>query len=507
MKKLIVLICLLTTQINFSQESVQESSIDNLIDSKPVVVNYDSIMRKTLDSINFNIHKEVSAIDSLWINEFINSPLNDSLSYSIGDDETFESVMEELPTKLLKKRLAAIDKTTPFNVEYNPQLEAIIKSFLLKRKPIFSVVMERARYFFPMFEEHLAKYNIPLELKYLAIVESALKPTAVSRVGATGLWQFMYQTGVQYNLNVNSYVDERSDPFRATEAACKYLQALYNIYNDWDMALAAYNSGPGNVNKAIRRAGGKTNYWQIRSYLPQETASYVPLFYATMYIFTYANEHNIKAKESAISRFQTDTVQVKRHLTFDQIKETLKVDMEVLKFLNPQYKLNEIPHMKDKNYVLTLPVKHIGNFVSNENLIYAYVDAQKAALEKPIIPIVEEKREVTHVVRRGEYLGRIANKYNVSINDLKKWNRLRSSNVQVGQRLKINGVSVASSSTATISKSTPKGEYSTYVVRSGDSLWAIAQKFSGVSVDNIKTWNNIWSTSLKPGTKLKIFNI
>ena len=275
--------------------------------------------------------------------------------------------------------------------------------------------------------------------------------------------------------------------------------------------MAAYNSGPGNVNKAIRRAGGKTNYWQIRNYLPQETASYVPLFYATMYIFNYANEHNIKAKETALNRFETDTVYVKRALTFDQIQQTLKVNKEVLTFLNPQYKLGVIPSSETNSYVLTLPVKHIGNFVSNEKLIYAYVDAQKAALEKPILPTVEQVRDVIHVVRRGEYLGRIATKYHVTVSDLKKWNKLRSTNVQVGQKLKISAttaVASTSKSNESNSKSTAKGGFSTYVVRPGDSLWAIAQKFDKVSVNNIKDWNNIWkSKSLKPGTKLKIYNI
>lgn len=508
MKKYLLIAVIFISQISFSQ-SVADASTSSVGVNVSKNVNYDSIAKKTLESISFNIHKEVNVIDNAWIKEMINSPLNDSEMYSIEEGEEFQSEMAELPTKLLKKRLAQMDKMTPFNVEYNPQLESIIKSFLQKRKKLFSVVMERGRYFFPMFEEHLAKYNIPLELKYLAIVESALKPTAVSSAGAAGLWQFMYQTGILYNLDVSSYVDERSDPFRATEAACKYLSTLYNIYNDWDMALAAYNSGPGNVNKAIRRAGGETNYWKIRDYLPKETASYVPLFYATMYVFNYASEHNIKAKESAINLFETDTVQVKRRLTFDQIKETLKVDEEVLTFLNPQYKLGVIPYDAKKKYVLTLPVKHIGNFVSNEKLIYAYVDAQKAAMDKPDLPKVEMLAEETHVVRKGEYLGRIASNYSVSVNDIKRWNNLKSSNVQVGQRLKINsgnnssGIASASSSKSSSSKS----DYITYTVRSGDSLWSIANKYANVSVDHIKKWNNIWGNSIKPGTKLKIQNI
>jgi membrane-bound lytic murein transglycosylase D len=363
------------------------------------------------------------------------SPLNDTIRYSLKDDEVYEAELKELPTELLKERFAEIDAISPFNVEYNPQLEQLIKSYLINRKAIFSVLMERARYYFPMFEEHLAKYNMPLELKYLAVIESALKPTAKSRVGAAGLWQFMYQTGKIYNLNVSSYVDERFDPIRSTEAACKYLSVLYNMYNDWDMALAAYNSGPGNVNKAIRRAGGSMNYWKIRPYLPRETASYVPIFYATMYIFKYSNEHNIVARESAISKFETDTIHLKRQITFKQLNTILGVDNEVITFLNPQYTLGIIPKIKDKNYILTLPTKDVGNFVSNEDLIYAYIDAEEVKREKELPKYVEISDRISYKVKSGDYLGKIANRYGVSVASIKKWNNLKTTNIRIGQRL------------------------------------------------------------------------
>lgn len=511
MKKIVILILILVINIGYTQDKKDTKVLEKLKDTENLFSHEDSTFYKKLDSVKFQFHPEVSTIDSLWINELINSPLNDTLRYSLEDDEFFISELKELPTELLKQRLEELDSKTPFNISYNPQLEQIIKSYLSKRKPVFSVIMERARFYFPMFEEHLDKYNIPLELKYLAIVESALKPTAKSRVGATGLWQFMYQTGVLYNLNISSYVDERSDPIRATEAACKYLSTLYKIYNDWDLALAAYNSGPGNVNKAIRRAGGSRNFWNIRNYLPRETAGYVPAFYATMYIFKYANEHNIKARENTITRFETDTIQIKRQITFEQINETLNVDLEILKFLNPQYKLDIIPYVKNKNYVLTLPRKHVGNFVSNEKLIYAYVDYQESKREKALPQYLEVKDQITYKVRKGDYLGRIANKYKVSVSNLKRWNNLKSNNLRIGQRLKIysNNVNVVATSktTSTKAKEVPKGDYNTYIVKSGDSLWTIAQKYANVSVTNIKEWNNIWSAkSLKPGTKLKIFS-
>ena len=195
--------------------------------------------------------------------------------------------------------------------------------------------MERSEYYFPMFEKELDNHNIPLEIKYLAIVESALKPRAKSRVGATGLWQFMFATGKQFGLNVSSYVDERSDPIKSTEAACKYLASLYRIYGDWDLALAAYNSGPGNVTKAIRRSGGYKNYWNIRRHLPRETAGYLPAFLATTYIFEYAEEHGFQPNKHEITYIETDTIRVKKMISLDQVAEVTGIKIEELQFLNP----------------------------------------------------------------------------------------------------------------------------------------------------------------------------
>ncbi|MBN4082835.1 LysM peptidoglycan-binding domain-containing protein [bacterium AH-315-A23] len=512
MKKLLHIAFLLVVGYGYSQTEVDTLKLQKIEDTKDLFSNNDTLFFNKSDSLTLKLHKEASLIDSLWLNELIKSPLYDTIQYVLKDDEIFITELEELPTELLKERLKLLDSKTPFHIEYNKSLEQVIKTYLKRRKSSFSNLMEKARYYFPMFEEQLDKYDIPLEVKYLAIVESALKPRARSRVGATGLWQFMYQTGKQFDLNVSSYVDERSDPYRATEAACKYLASLYKIFGDWDLALAAYNSGPGNVSKAIRRSGGSKNYWNIRHNLPRETAGYVPAFYATMYIFEYANEHNIKAKESAITYFETDTIQVKRQLTFEQIYETLNVDIEVLQFLNPQYKLDIIPYIKGKNYTLTLPVKDVGNFISNEQQIYAYVDVEEAKREKPLPKYFEMNDRVRYKVRSGDYLGKIAEKYGVSVTKIKRWNNMRSTRLRVGQRLtiyprKLNGVTRSKLKSKTSKKIVTKGEFDTYIVKSGDSLWLIAQKFANISVQNIKEWNNIWSVkSLKPGTELKIFN-
>lgn len=511
MKKLLIVPFLFLFQIGISQTETDSLNLETVEDATILFSKGDSLQLQMNDSLSLKIHEEASIIDSLWLNELIRSPLYDSIQYVIEDDEILVTELEELPTELLKERLEILNSKTPFHIEYNKSLESIIKTYLKRRKSAFSNLMEKARYYFPLFEETLDKYDVPLEVKYLAIVESALKPRARSRVGATGLWQFMYQTGKMYDLNVSSYVDERSDPYKATEAACKYLSRLYDIFGDWDLALAAYNSGPGNVSKAIRRSGGNTNYWNIRHNLPRETAGYVPAFYATLYIFEYANEHKIKAKKSAINYFETDTVQIKRQLTFEQIYETLNVDIEVLQFLNPQYKLDIIPYIKGKNYTLTLPRKDIGNFVSNEHLIYAYAEAEEAKREKPLPQYVEMNDRISYKVKSGDYLGKIANKYGVSVSSLKRWNNLRSNNLKIGQRLsvyprKISSPTSVKKTSNTTKKEVPKGPFVLYKVKSGDSLWLIAQKYPNVSVQNIKDWNNIWSVkSLKPGTELKIY--
>ena len=242
-----------------------------------------------LDSIKKTFIKDniASCVDSLWMKELTNLDLYNNLENDIKNINLDEKVDYELPTELLKKRLMEMDSKSPFNIEYNQGLENIIKSFLKNRKKAFERLMAISEYYFPLFEDALSKQNVPLEIKYLAVVESALNPKAVSRVGATGLWQFMYQTGKQYNLNIDSYVDDRSDPLKASAAAAQYMTNMYRIFGDWDLVLASYNSGPGNVAKAIRRSGGKQNYWNIRKNLPKETQGYVPAFLATMYIFEY----------------------------------------------------------------------------------------------------------------------------------------------------------------------------------------------------------------------------
>ena len=499
-------LCFSQTQdsITSQKTEIKDSIIDgNRHVTKKIEAIADSTSKKTLKDLEF-----AADIDEKWLEELYSNNLFDTI-YKTVTEQTFEAVdYPELPTDTLKKRLKELDARTPFNVEYNPALESVIKSYLKRRRKHLQKLMTLSSFYFPMFERELDKHNIPLEIKYLAIVESALKPRAKSRVGATGLWQFMFGTGKEYGLDVSSYVDERSDPLKSTEAASKYLSKLYQIFGDWDLALAAYNSGPGNVTKAIRRSGGYQNYWNIRHNLPRETAGYLPAFLANMYIFEYAEAHGFKKIKPETALVETDTVIVKHMITLDQVSEVTGTPIEELQFLNPSYKLDIIPVIKGENYALRLPRSAIGTFVNNEEKIYAFVKEEFEKREKPLPQFFNATDRIRYRVRSGDYLGKIARKYGVRVSQIKKWNGLRSNNLKIGKRLTIypRKPYVAGPTKAkTTTKTKPlSGNITTYTVRNGDSLWSIAQKFPGVSIQNIKDWNGISGSKLKPGMKLKI---
>ncbi|HPF09973.1 MAG TPA: LysM peptidoglycan-binding domain-containing protein [Flavobacteriaceae bacterium] len=443
-------------------------------------------------------------IDSLWLHQLYNNDLFEEIYGSVTEMNFEPTEYEELPTEVLKKRLKELDARTPFHVEYNPSLESVIKGYLKNRRKTMARLMALSDYYFPMFEEELDRQGLPLEMKYLAIVESALDPKATSRVGAKGLWQFMFQTGKLFGLEVSSYVDERCDPIMATEGAAKYLKSLHESLGDWDLALAAYNSGPGNVSKAIRRSGGHTNYWNIRDFLPRETAGYVPAFLATMYIFEYAEEHGFNSHGPKFPYIATDTLKVKRMITLEQVAKVTNLDLAEVEFLNPSYKLGIIPVVKDEDYVLRLPVDAIGKFLNNEEAIYALADKEFNDREKPLPELVEQNDKIRYRVKSGDYLGKIAEKYGVSVAQIKQWNGLRSTRLHIGQRLtiyprKVSG-SAASSVTSTAKSTNPK----IYTVKQGDTLWSISKKFPGISIDDLKKWNDISGSNLKPGMTLKV---
>jgi len=481
-------------------ESIQPPETDN----DKVIFN-----KIQIDSLTmlFEDYRASIEIDSAWQALLVDKSLYKEQQYFYKTEDLNQSSDFSIDTDLLKGQLEALNFRTPIDVGYHPDLVNVIK-FYLDRKPEFTQrLMRLSQYYFPMFEEVFDKYDVPLEMKYLAIVESALNPKAKSPVGATGLWQFMYQTGRIYDLEVNSYVDERMDPIKSTHAAAKYLRDLYNIFDDWNLALAAYNSGPGNVNKAIRRSGGQKNYWAIRPFLPRETAGYVPSFFALMYIFEHADQYNLNYNEYVMPYIATDTIHTKHLIKLEQVAQVTNSDLEFIEFLNPSYKLKIIPQDEKKTYSLRLPHKELGVFVANEEQIDEYVQVNLKQSKEKLPEYVKVSDKIRYRVRSGDYLGKIASRYGVRVSDIKRWNGLRSNNIRVGQRLTIypKGANFSSASSGKSGKSKSKPiTSSTYVVKKGDSLWSIANKFDNLSVKNLKELNNLRGNNLKPGMVLKI---
>ena len=359
----------------------------------------------------------------------------------------------------------------------------------------------------------------------------------------------MYHTGKQYNLKIDSYVDERSDPLKSSEAAANYMATMYGIFGDWDLVLASYNSGPGNVSKAIRRSGGQQNYWNIRKHLPKETQGYVPAFLATMYIYEYHKEHGIKADRALVQHFATDTILIKKQMSFKQISDLLDVPVAELQLLNPSYKMNVVPFYGDMQHFLRLPKDKISVFASNEDKIYAYVQRDLEFREKPFQvqkAIVSNDtlnyttQRVTlpktkyYTVKRGDNLSEIADKYSVTVSDIKKWNKLKGSTVARGKSLKIildesvvqtvkkeakintpavelkNNQQIASAESKTVKDDKTNAKIdtlstvaTTYVVQKGDNLSSIAKK-NNVTVAEIKEWNKLTGTSIQLGMSLQV---
>ncbi len=413
------------------------------------------------------------------------------------------------------QRIQALAYETTIPLTFNSHVKSFIELYANRRRQQSSRMLGLSYVYFPMFEEYLAKYNLPLELKYLAMVESALNPIAGSKAGAKGLWQFMRGTGSEYGLKVSSLVDERYYPEKETDAACRYLKSLYARYEDWFLVLAAYNSGPGTVNRAIIRAGGVKNYWAIWPYLPAETRGYVPAFIAVTYVMNYAPEHNLYPMNPGLLMHGTDTVLVRDRVAFDQINECIGVPMVDLEFFNPQFTKRVIPGTKESPYALRMPTKYTLRFTQLEDSIYSYVSRSEKARE-----IIEEKVEevsdsFVHVVKKGESLGSVARKYHVTVAKIKKWNHLKRETLHVGQRLtiyrsgspmaQVNNKTTKSSakSAKNNNKATKSASPKTHTVKKGETLSSISRKY-GCTVNDLKKWNNLKGNSVKVGQKLKI---
>lgn len=438
--------------------------------------------------------------------------------------EEFEEAAAKAPSQpsvdeVIAKRLKALQNEVP--LVYNTKIKGFIDYFSVRNARYAMVMERRKRVYFPMFEEILKSQHVPEEIKYLAIVESGLNAKAVSPAGAAGLWQFMTFTGKEFGLKQDEFLDERLDPEKATVAACKYLSALHRTFNDWELALASYNCGPGNVRRAIRKSGYKETFWQIYDYLPKETRSYVPQFVALTYIMNHMADHGIVA-DSLEYPIAYDTISVDQYFDLYTFSEVLNICSDDMRKLNPALRKGILSGAYP--YKIKVPVDKMAQFYLNriDILDACSKEVSRAGVATGQVTIratsssaissssTAGATKVYYTVRSGDALGSIAGKYHVYITDIKRWNKLSSNTIRVGQRLVIykkGGSTIVSStsspsktksSSATISKATPNA----YYVRSGDSLWTISQKFPGLTVDKIKKLNGLTSNSIKVGQKL-----
>lgn len=411
------------------------------------------------------------------------------------------------PDSVYAERIRLLARQTTIPLTFNTRVRAFIELYACRKRQQCSRMLGLSYVYFPMFEEYLDKYNLPLELKYLAMVESALNPVAGSRAGAKGLWQFMYATGKDYGLRQSSLHDDRYDPMKETEAACRYLQSLYARYGDWFLVLAAYNSGPGTVNKAILRAGGAKNYWTISHFLPRETQDYVPAFIAVTYVMNYASAHNLYPLNPGLLLHGTDTVMVNDYISFEQVSKCLGVPMGDIEFFNPQYTKKIIPGSQENPHALRMPMKYALLFVQLEDSIYRY--ANRFDLKHKVVEQqtqMETGDRITHKVKKGESLGSIAKKYHVSVANIRKWNNLRKDSIVPGQKLVIyrsGGSSKAKADSKGSGQGQTKATTKTHTVKKGETLSSISRKY-GCTVAELKKWNNLKNNNVKVNQKLKI---
>jgi membrane-bound lytic murein transglycosylase D len=429
-----------------------------------------------------------------------------------------------LPDSVIIQRLSEI--ISPFPFPFNSKVKGYIDFYVRRKRDQVERMLGLSEYYFPQFEAALDAQNLPLELKFLPIIESALNPIARSRANAVGLWQFMFFTGKRYGLEITSYVDERMDVAKSSEAAASFLSDLYKIYGDWHLVIAAYNCGPGNVNKAIRRAGGKRDYWQIYAYLPKETRNYVPAFIAATYAMTYHKEHQLFPRPTLLPT-SADTIMVDKLVHFEQVSSVLGISVQQIRDLNPHYRRDVVPGSAKKAYPLRLPFDQTLAFASFEDSIYLTNRSKYFANEQLIVnpstptgydPYVPaNSATIYHTVRSGDTPGGIAAKYHVGLSNLKSWNNMRNNIIRVGQRLVVyvpkdrasqySGATVAMENATNAKPSqtaSGTGDYIYYTVRSGDNLWSIAQKFPGVSNSDIMSLNNLQNSKLSVGQTLKI---
>lgn len=447
-----------------------------------------------------------------------------------GDD----TVGVEYPDTVYVNRLNNLNLVV--KLRYNSIIRNHIHVYTVKQRDKFSAVLGMMDYYFPLIEDIFDSFGLPDELKYMAVIESALNPNAVSRAGATGLWQFMYSTGRLYGLTINSVVDERRDPVKATYAAARFIKDLYGIYKDWVLVIAAYNCGPGNVNKAIRRSGNKKDYWEIYYRLPRETRGYIPQYVAATYAINYYADHKIKPLPINIPVL-TDTIMVRQDIHLNQISEVMGIPLGELRALNPQYRTGFIPG-STKPFALTLPMNHVGDFIDLNDTIRSYKpEVYLSKINQTTNPVrsvylppdVKGKTKIIYTVKEGDNLGFISEWYDVGLSDLRYWNNIYRNTIRIGQRLSVfvdpsrseyysqvdrmtfaekqqrEGKTVALNNPSVSTASGPNTDFVTYTVKYGDTIWDIVKMFDNVSTTDVLLLNNISDPGkIQVGQVLKI---
>jgi membrane-bound lytic murein transglycosylase D len=536
----------------YAQQNDTVSEVEVLID---LPVGEDSLAEATVKETYFIIDALDSLTNCLYSGCY---KYNDSLF--IQQRFAFDTVsFPDYSDSIIISNMAHMPVVIP--LAYNPYVKAYIELYTVRKRDQVKRMLGMAELYFPIFEEALDRRNMPIELKYLPVIESALNPNAVSKMGATGLWQIMYSTGKWLNLDIHSYLDERRDPYKSTEAAVEYLNRMYDVYGDWLMVIAAYNCGPGNVNKAIKRSGGKKTFWEIRPYLPAETRGYVPAFIGAMYVLHHFEDYKFTPIHTGFSFNQTDTVMVYRQVTLARIADVLGMDQLELEFLNPALRKGEVPASR-VGYALKLPITRIAAFEEFRDSIFMGPSVSDAiagttidntsttTTSSPTAPTTDDgtTTKVTYTVKKGDNLGYISEWFDCSVTEIKKWNGMSSTVVHIGQKLKIyvptyraeqyrkveyltlsqknrkehlktTPIAPKTSSTASTTATGNKNDMGdvkytapstgeltliTYVVKSGDYLAAVASWYN-CSVSEIRNWNDLSNNSLNAGQRLNIY--
>jgi len=480
------------------------------------------------DNSTERINRDLDSLVSTWYVKMAFS--------NVPDTPLFDTAAVQFSDSVYNDRLGKISSI--ISLPYNSIIRNHIHVYTLKKRDVLSAILGLKDYYFPMIEDIFDSYGLPAELKYMAVIESALNPNAVSRMGATGLWQFMYSTGRSYGLTINSVVDERRDPVKSTHAAAKFIKDLYSMYNDWTLVIAAYNCGPGNVNKAIRRSGNKKDYWDIYYRLPRETRGYIPQYVAATYAINYYTEHNVHPLPLNIP-VARDTIMLNKNIHLSQISEVMGIPLKELRALNPQYRTGFVP-ASTKPLALTLPINNLGDFIDLSDTIMSYKPDTYLSKSNLIAnpsrstytpPGITGKTKIVYTVKEGDNLGYISEWYKVGLSQLRYWNNVYRNTIRIGQKLtvyvdpsesehfsKVNSMSFAEkqnmigkkvpSNAQSIASNSPEeteGDYIIYTVRYGDTIWDIARLYDDVTTTQLLSLNNISDAEkLKVGQKLKI---